>query len=213
MIDPRKLRNDARDEGYRYFDKHIRNLPKNSDGSFNELSEGYHNNDVDAFRHAYVSGVFTQEFSERAANMFGRLNELFPTSSATSDSKEENMDLFNNAVGRKYGLKARSREQLLEMIHSALKNKELIIDLDDERKYEGAAAIKPSKDHPVIVVDQNKSGRNILFFDTVAKTTFSNDQFVAAIQNGNYPMYLVRNIHGQLTPVSKRDDLSENNLG
>jgi hypothetical protein len=181
MIDPRKLRNEARDEGYRYFDKHIRNLPKNSDGSFNELADGYHNNDVDAFRHAYVSGVFTQEFSERAADMFGRLNELFPTSSGTSDSKEENMDFFNNAVGRKYGLKARNREQLLEMIHSALKIKELIIDLDDGRKYEGAGAIKSSKDHPVVVVDQSKSGRNVLFFDTITKTTF----FQSSIRCGN----------------------------
>ena len=213
MIDPSKLRNEARDEGYRYFDKHIRNLPKNSNGSFNELAYGYHNNDVDAFRHAYVSGVFTQEFNERAADMFGRLNEIFPTSSSTSDLKEENMDLFNNAVGRKYGLKARSREQLLEMILAALKNKALILDLDDERKYEGGSAIKPSKDHPIVVIDRNKSCRNILFFDTIAQKNFSNDQFVAAIQNGNYPMYLVRNIDGDLTPVSKRDDLTENNLG
>lgn len=213
MIDPRKLRNEARDECYRYFDTHIRKLPKNPDGSFNEFAEGYHNNDVDAFRHAYVSGVFTQEYNNRVADMFGRLNEMFPTSSSTSDLKEENMDLFNNAVGRKYGAKTRSREQLLKMIDSALKNKELIIDLDDPRKYRGAQTIKSSKDRPVVVIDQSKSGRNLLFFDTMAKTTLSNDDFVTAIQNGNYPMYLVRNMNGQLTPISKKDDLPDNNLG
>jgi hypothetical protein len=213
MKNPITIRNQARDEGYGYFDTHIRKLPKNPDGSFNEFADGYHNNDVDAFRHAYVSGVITQEISENAADILGRLNELFPSSSATSDPKEENMDLFNNAVGRKYGLKARSRDQLLKMIHAALKNGELIINLKDPRIYTGTATIKLSKNHRVVVIDQNKSGRNTLFFDTVSKTAFSNEEFVTEIQNGNYPMYSIRNLHGQLTPVSKSDDLTENNLG
>ena len=59
MIDLLKLRNEARVEGYRFFDQHIRNLPKNSGGSSNTFDIDYHNNDVDAFRHAYVSSVFT----------------------------------------------------------------------------------------------------------------------------------------------------------
>ena len=36
----------------------------------------FQHNDVDAFRHAYVSGVFTQEYGENAAEVFGRLNEF-----------------------------------------------------------------------------------------------------------------------------------------
>ena len=59
MKSPRKLRNEACTESYEYFDKNIRPLEKNPDGSINERAHGLHNNDVDAFRHAYVSGVFS----------------------------------------------------------------------------------------------------------------------------------------------------------
>ncbi|MCX6118783.1 MAG: hypothetical protein NT027_14680 [Proteobacteria bacterium] len=40
MIDLLKLRNEARVEGYRFFDQHIRNLPKNSGGSSNTFDIG-----------------------------------------------------------------------------------------------------------------------------------------------------------------------------
>ena len=70
--------NDAKLEAYRYFDKNIRKLPKTSDGSFDETKPGFSNNDVDAFRHAYVSGVITIEYSSMTADILGRLNELVP---------------------------------------------------------------------------------------------------------------------------------------
>ena len=50
----------ARQEAYIYFDKNIRELPR-KEGSFDESTGEMSNNDADAFRHAYVSGVFTQE--------------------------------------------------------------------------------------------------------------------------------------------------------
>ncbi len=62
---PSNLRDEAKIEGYLYFDKYIRKLPKNPDGSINEFSPRFADNDVDAFRHAYVSGVFTQEYVKR----------------------------------------------------------------------------------------------------------------------------------------------------
>ncbi len=74
---PPTLRDEAEAEAYQYFDENIRELPKNSDGTINTSAPGFHDNDVDAFRHAYVSGVFTQEYSETAADIFGRLNEFF----------------------------------------------------------------------------------------------------------------------------------------
>ena len=56
---PPTLRDEAEAEAYQYFDENIRELPKNSDGTINTSAPGFHDNDVDAFRHAYVSGVFT----------------------------------------------------------------------------------------------------------------------------------------------------------
>jgi hypothetical protein len=51
---------EARVEAYEYFDRHIRRLPKKSDGKIISRGPELDDNDVDAFRHAYVSGVFTQ---------------------------------------------------------------------------------------------------------------------------------------------------------
>lgn len=114
---------EARAEAYKYFDRHIRPLPKTLDGEVNALASGLDDNDVDAFRHAYVSGVFTQEYGEQAANIFGLLNEYDPAGqfSHSMSPRSRNMDLWNNRVGRKYGKKTRGRKALLKLIHEALK--------------------------------------------------------------------------------------------
>lgn len=56
---PDLLKNEARDEAYKYFDENIRPLKKDTSGKVDPSAEGLVDNDVDAFRHAYVSGVFT----------------------------------------------------------------------------------------------------------------------------------------------------------
>lgn len=69
MKDPWSLRDKACTESYEYFSNNIWPLKKSADGSIDETTSGLHNNDVDAFRHAYVSGILTQEYSERTADM------------------------------------------------------------------------------------------------------------------------------------------------
>ncbi len=56
-----EIRAAALQEAYTYFDSHIRILPKTNNGHFDEGSSGFVDNDVDAFRHAYVSAVFAHE--------------------------------------------------------------------------------------------------------------------------------------------------------
>jgi acylphosphatase len=72
---PPDFMKEAQVEGYVYFDKTIRRLPKNPDGTVNIYASGLADNDVDAFRHAYVSGVFTQEYGEQVAKILGWMNE------------------------------------------------------------------------------------------------------------------------------------------
>lgn len=94
------LKDEAQAELYQWFDEEIRPLPKNSGGTVNEFAEGLVDNDIDAMRHAYVSGVYTLEFSEHTAEMMGRLNELWGFNSSANSVGSENMDLWNNEVGR-----------------------------------------------------------------------------------------------------------------
>jgi len=94
MKRPDHLKDEARDEAYKYFDKNIRSLPKTESGEIDIEAQGLQDNDVDAFRHAYVSGVFTQEYSETAADIFGRMNEYFTADlySSSRDPRALNMD-------------------------------------------------------------------------------------------------------------------------
>ena len=86
---------------------------KKADGSFDEYAKGLGNNDIDALRHAYVSGRYTMEFGEETADVLGRLNEFKNFNFGTKEVPSENMDLWNNAVGRLYGKKAKPLNSFL----------------------------------------------------------------------------------------------------
>jgi hypothetical protein len=181
---PFSLRDEACEEAYKYFDKNIRPLPKKSDGSFNAGADIFVNSDVDAFRHAYVSGIFTQEYGANVASIFGNMQEMLSFFRTTGGgSTATNMDYWNNAVGRKYGKQTRKKETLAKALHEALNNGEMIIDLKDKRRYQGSVkAYKVNPLNPVIVLKQNETGRNLIFFDTSTKTTMTRVQFVSLIK-------------------------------
>jgi hypothetical protein len=211
---PDLLKDEARDKAYEYFDKNIRGLKKYPNGRINPTALGLEDNDVDAFRHAYVSGVFTQVYSEKTAEIFGRLNEFSPISWYSNSKRPGslNMDLWNNGIGRKYGKKAKNREELLKLIHEALKNGELITTLEDNRKYSGNTSNSLNKTKPIIVLREGEKGRNELFFDLVKNVVLFREEFVTKIELGEYPAYTVKIINGIPTPVSKPDNRGTNNL-
>jgi hypothetical protein len=213
---PFELYFESKKEVYLLIDKNLRNLPKKSDGTIDELGGEFFDNDVDALRHSYVSGVFTQEYGETSAEIFGRLNEAYPGGSiSTSNSKNStNMDLWNNSIGRKYGKKFKTRKELFNNLLKALKNGELIIDPNsDSRKYTGAGEIKGDVTGMVIVLNENKKGKNRIFYDVNKNLVLKKSEFVALIKKGNYPNYELRIIAGEDIPVSKKDNSVINNLG
>ncbi len=205
-------------ELYILIDKHLRPLPKNSDGTINTEAKGFQHNDVDALRHAYVSGIYTMEYNESVAAFLGKVQEKFPImgsvgTSGSNREKARNMDFWNNAVGRKYGKKSKTKEELFQNLLKALKNGELIIDLNDLRKY---PANKDSVDKElkgrIIVLKENETGENIQFLDTETLMIFSRENFLAKIKNGEYSEdYEIRVVNGKEIPTSKRDGTT--NLG
>jgi hypothetical protein len=207
---PTTIRDEAAMDGYIFFDKNIRLLPKRPDGSIDTLQPGFSDNDVDAFRHAYVSGVFTHEYGEKTAALLGWINELMPSSDS---GVGRNMDLWNNEIGRKLALKHKTQVALLKGVKSALQTGQLITTPSDERVYEGAVLPKPEGDHTVIVLEQSESGANSWFFDIASSKTMSRKEFVHEINAGNYRGYTTRRIGDIDFPVSKGDGLAANNLG
>lgn len=96
----------------------------------------------------------------------------------------------------------------------ALKKGELIIDPDrDKRKYLGARGITTDISGMVIVLDENKNGKNRIFYDLSKKLALKKSEFVNLIKNGNYPNYELRTTNREEIPVSKKDIFSTNNLG
>ncbi len=206
---------EARTEAYEYFDRHIRRLPKRANGKINTQAPGLDDNDVDAFRYAYVSGAFTQMHGEAAANILGLLNEYDPggASSNSASPRSRNMDLWNNRVGRKYGKTTRGRKALLKLIHQALKRGELITDLKDPREYAGATVPPKRMTKPIIALTKSETGRNETYYDLLRRSVMTRDELVARILAGNYRGYSIKVIRGIETPVSKRDGKRINNIG
>ncbi len=123
------------------------------------------------------------------------------------------MDLWNNKVGRKLGLQAKNRIELTELVKKALESGELIISLDDPRKYTEAVPPKPEGEHSVVVLKENENGANEYFYDFTTSKVLSRSEFVVEIEAGCYPSYEVRRINGADFPFSKRDKDPSNNLG
>jgi hypothetical protein len=119
--------NDFANEAYVQYERITgTRIPRDGNGNFIA-----HNNAIDAFRHAYVSGKFASIYGSAFADALGIINEL----EHKNDAKERNMDLWNNNIGRQYGFKDISSDELADKIKRALDNGELIKDLQDERKY------------------------------------------------------------------------------
>lgn len=73
-------------------------------GGLNGNSGNPHNDQYDAFRHAYTSALMTQQFGDPVAKWLGDLNErpYDPQGPLTLQeyNAERSMDLWNNNVGR-----------------------------------------------------------------------------------------------------------------
>lgn len=207
----------AENEAYQYFHQQIRSLPKTKTNQWDFKTGEFHNNDVDAFRHAYVSGVLTQKFDDITANILGQLKELEGDIKRNQSDEEKNMDLWNNHVGRQYGQKTNSKSQLLNRIHKALNNGELIVTVDqhkDTRIYQSFdyfQSVDPEK--PIVVVEENETGRNDWFLDLIKGILLPRERFVKEIESGNYPGYRLVDINSLKTPKSKPDSKLSNNLG
>lgn len=207
------LQNESLEELYKLIDKELRSLPKNQDSQIDSFADGFEDNDIDALRHSYVSGAYTMEFGEATAEILGRLNELISIDSRSISKESENMDLWNNEIGRYYGKKAKSKLELFYFLMNALKKGELIIDLSDKRIFTGSKLIKRKPKTLVITIQETKSGENIQYYDLRNRLVFSKEEFIKHIRNGKYEGYSVRTVGGKEFPFSKRDGKKFNNLG
>lgn len=207
------LKDEALRELYALFDKEVRPLTKKPDGTIDPAALGLVDNDVDALRHAYVAGVYTMEYSEKTSDLLGRLNELIDFDYGVEGSHADNMDLWNNAIGRKVAKKAKTRRELFDSLIIEMKKGSLILNPRDERKYRGEKAIRRKPKTFVIKILENRTGANIEFLDMKRRIVLTKEEFIQAIRKGQYPGYAVKKHTSGEFPYSTRDKFSFNNLG
>jgi|GEM_PF-3011661 len=85
-----------------------------------------HNDTLDAFRHAYVSGVFTLEYGATITDLLGWGNEIY-TDLNSAPLAEKIMDIHNNQVGIETALTVSNRTDLADELVLKLANNELIV--------------------------------------------------------------------------------------
>jgi len=106
-------------------------------------SEGLHNGEGDAFRHAFWSFNMTQEFGEKGAKEIGDAHERLPVGRGEGQQPagEQLMDLRNNRAGRELALLnpwVKDRSEVTQIIQDAMKKGVLTL-----RPVEGVENAKP----------------------------------------------------------------------
>jgi hypothetical protein len=131
ITDPRGAKREIEQEAYRYYEQ-LSGVPlaRRADGSFQ--SQG-HNEELDAFRHAYTSGRVTQLAlgQQWLARRFGDDAEIGPAH--PNDPYEHRMDLWNNEAGRRIGDATSGRDELAREVFGALRRGDLVTGLQDAR--------------------------------------------------------------------------------
>lgn len=110
------------------------------------------NDEVDAFRHAFMQALIYIHSNGKAAKFVGEAYENVAGFIQGQAKQERNMDLWNNKIGREIGkdLKAKFKREkytqqeledyLAEIIVKKIKDGDLITHPSDKRKYTGFAA-------------------------------------------------------------------------
>ena len=95
------------------------------------------------------------------------MNELVPLggNSSSNSPNSKNMELWNNRIGRKLGLKTSGKLKLFKLILKALKNGELIIDPENDPRINEVSSRKSIIKNKVFVVKESKKGKNLTYFD------------------------------------------------
>ena len=104
-------------------------LKRNKLGLFKSQGNG---DEVDAFKHAYVSAMMAQNFGRCIAYAGGEVNEIKGDIFNDQRKKHRNMDEWNNAEGRKIGLNTTTREEIKNAVWKALNDGVLIGNVDDD---------------------------------------------------------------------------------
>lgn len=98
---------------------------------------------ADAMRHLMYQADLTRKFNPTAANMISRLYEL---TSPGQSSAEYEMDLYNDALGREIGQRAKDEQDVVRLAREYVeKNKAKVLPKEERTGYAKGGAVKRKK--------------------------------------------------------------------
>ena len=105
------------------------------------------NNEADAFKHTFAAADIALRYNKNISEVMGNIHELQGRITMGQSSGEENMDKWNNEIGRRIAkeIKEENRNKLIkrselddkiaEKVMEKMRNGELITNPNDTRKY------------------------------------------------------------------------------
>lgn len=103
-----------------------------------------HNNESDAFRHAYMQAYLTLRLGEIPAKILGKYHEIDGNRKHHQDKTEETMDLHNNSIGREIGNEIKNEHKNEKINPDNPEIKEIIARKVAERMQAGKLILDPS---------------------------------------------------------------------
>lgn len=103
-----------------------------------------HNNESDAFRHAYMQTYLTLRYNDFAAEQLGKYHEIYGNLKHNQDKAEEIMDLHNNSIGREIGNEIKNEHKNEKINPDSPEIKEIIARKVAERMQAGKLILDPS---------------------------------------------------------------------
>ncbi|MFA5880262.1 MAG: hypothetical protein WC860_08880 [Candidatus Margulisiibacteriota bacterium] len=167
----------------------------------------YLDDEIDIFIKKYSLWAPAHSFQLEKGGRINRLNDVLVDGIEATESSVRNFKvLLKREKISTYVWIAKIAKVLNLKYREIFDNlKDLINDLLDKEQID--------KEKPIVVIEENKTGRNEIFLDQLTGIIMDRNEFVSMIKTGQYTGYTIADIDNLLTPMSKPDGISINNLG
>ncbi len=121
-------------------------------------TEKGHNDEVDAFRHAYMQAHMTLEYGKDVAKVIGDIYERWGDYTEGQNSIERNMDLWNNEIGRQIGEEIKKETSHLQDLTTQKMYEDMIADKIYQRIQNGDMITQPKIDKRIFKENGQATG-------------------------------------------------------
>lgn len=114
--------------------------------------------EIDAFRHAYMQAHMTIEYGKDIAKVIGDIYEKWGDYTESQNAKQRNMDLWNNEIGRQIGEEIKKETSHLQDLTTQKMYEDMIADKIYQRIQNGDMITQPKIDKRIFKENGQATG-------------------------------------------------------